>query len=85
MDHKLRIKKFQNDVNELKHPDVLLIAVGHENNGDESIIVSSSINNPQLMLSGLAQTCIEDDGFYALFKSAIEIAESHSQEDHFDD
>lgn len=85
MDHKLRIKKFQNDVNELKHSDVLLIAVGHEDNGDESIIVSSSINNPQLMLSGLAQTCIEDDGFYALFKSAIEIAESHSQEDSFYD
>ena len=85
MNHKLRIKKFQNDVNELKHSDVLLIAVGHEDNGGESIIVSSSINNPQLMLSGLAQTCIEDDGFYALFKSAIEIAEFHSQEDSFYD
>lgn len=85
MDHKLRIKKFQNDVNELKHPDVLLIAVGHEDNGDESIIASSSIDNPRMMLSGLAQLCADDDGFYALFKSAIEIAESHSQEDSFYD
>jgi hypothetical protein len=85
MDHKLRIKKFQNDVNELKHPDVLLIAVGHEDNGDESIIVSSSIDDPRMMLSGLAQLCADDDGFYTLFKSAVEIAESHFQEEHFDD
>lgn len=85
MKHKLRITRFQNDVNELKHPDVLLIGVGHEDNGDESIIVSSSINDPQMMLSGLAQLCADDDGFYTLFKSAVEIAESHSQEDPFDD
>ena len=85
MEHKLRITRFQNDVNKLKHPDVLLISVGHEDNGDESIIVSSSIDNPQMMLSGLAQLCADDDGFYTLFKSAVEIAKSHSQEDAFDD
>ena len=46
MEHKLRIKRFQEDLNELNQPDVF---------------------------------------FYTLFKSAVEIAESHSQEDAFDD
>ncbi len=85
MEHKLRIKKFQEDLNELNQPDVFLIGVGYEDDGSESIIASSSINNPRMMLSGLAQLCADDDRFYTLFKSAVEIAESHSQEDAFDD
>lgn len=85
MEHKLRIKRFQEDLNELNQPDVFLIGVGYEDDGSESIIASSSIDNPRMMLSGLAQLCVDDDGFYTLFKSAVEIAESHSQEDAFDD
>lgn len=85
MGHKLRIKRFQEDLNELNQPDVFLIGVGYEDNGSESIIASSSIDNPRMMLSGLAQLCADDDGFYTLFKSAVEIAESHLQEDPFDD
>lgn len=85
MEHKLRIKRFQEDLNELNQPDVFLIGVGYKDDGSESIIASSSIDNPRMMLSGLAQLCADDDGFYTLFKSAVEIAESHSQEDAFDD
>ena len=85
MEHKLRIKRFQEDLNELNQPDVFLIGVGYEDDGSESIIASSSIDNPRMMLSRLAQLCADDDGFYTLFKSAVEIAESHSQEDTFDD
>lgn len=85
MEHKLRIKRFQEDLNELNQPDVFLIGVGYEDDGYESIIASSSIDNPRMMLSGLAQLCADDDGFYTLFKSAVEIAESHLQEDPFDD
>lgn len=85
MEHKLRIKKFQEDLNELNKPDILLLGVGYEDDGSESIIASSSINDPRMMLSGLAQLCADDDGFYTLFKSAVEIAESHFQEEHFDD
>lgn len=85
MEHKLRIKKFQEDLNELNKPDILLLGVGHEDDGSESIIASSSIDDPRMMLSGLAQLCADDDGFYTLFKSAVEIAESHFQEEHFDD
>lgn len=85
MEHKLRIKRFQEDLNELNQPDVFLIGVGYEDDGSESIIASSSIDNPRMMLSGLAQLCANDDGFYTLFKSAVEIAESHLQEDPFDD
>lgn len=85
MEHKLRIKRFQEDLNELNQPDVFLIGVGYEDDGSESIIASSSIDNPRMMLSGLAQLCADDDGFYTLFKSAVKIAESHLQEDPFDD
>lgn len=85
MEHKLRIKRFQEDLNELNKPDILLLGVGYEDDGSESIIASSSINDPRMMLSGLAQLCADDDRFYTLFKSAVEIAESHFQEDHFDD
>lgn len=85
MEHKLRIKRFQEDLNELNQPDVFLIGVGYEDDGSESIIASSSIDNPRMMLSGLAQLCADNDGFYTLFKSAVEIAESHLQEDPFDD
>ena len=85
MEHKLRIKRFQENLNELNQPDVFLIGVGYEDDGSESIIASSSIDNPRMMLSGLAQLCADDDAFYTLFKSAVEIAESHFQEDHFDD
>ena len=83
MEHKLRIKRFQKDLNELNQPDILLL--GYEDDGSESIIASASINDPRMMLSGLAQLCADDDGFYTLFKSAVEIAESHFQEDHLDD
>lgn len=85
MEHKLRIKRFQEDLNELNQPDVFLIGVGYEDDGSESIIASSSIDNPRMMLLGLAQLCADNDGFYTLFKSAVEIAESHLQEDPFDD
>lgn len=85
MEHKLRIKRFQEDLNELNKPDILLLGVGYEDDGSESIIASSSIDNPRMMLSGLAELCTNDDGFYTLFKSAVEIAESHFQEDNFDD
>lgn len=85
MEHKLRIKRFQENLNKLNQPDILLLGVGYEDDGSESIIASSSIDDPRMMLSGLAQLCADDDGFYTLFKSAVEIAESHFQEDHFDD
>lgn len=85
MEHKLRITRFQKDLNELNQPDILLLGVGYEDDGSESIIASSSIDDPRMMLSRLAQLCADDDGFYTLFKSAVEIAESHSQEDAFDD
>lgn len=85
MEHKLRIKRFQENLNKLNQPDVFLIGVGYEDDGSESIIASSSIDDPRMMLSGLAQLCADDDGFYTLFKSAVEIAESHFQEDHLDD
>lgn len=80
-----RIARFQKDVNELKEPDVFMVSVGLDDDGDESIILSSSINNPERMLSGLAQLCAVDDGFLILFKSAVEIAESSSEEDSFYD
>ena len=80
-----RIARFQNDVNELKEPDVFMVSVGLDDNGDDSIILSSSIDNPERMLSGLAQLCAVDDGFRILFKSAVEIAESGSEEDPFYD
>lgn len=78
-----RIARFQKDVNDLKEPDVFMISVGLDEDNDDSIILSSSIDNPQRMLSGLAQLCAVDDGFRILFKSAVEIAESNSEEDLF--
>ena len=80
-----RISRFQNDVNELKEPDVFMISVGLDEDNDDSIILSSSIDNPERMLSGLAQLCAVDDSFRILFKSVVEIAESNSQEDPFYD
>lgn len=79
MEHKLRIKRFQEDLNELNQPDVFLIGVGYEDDGSESIIASSSIDNPQLMLSGLAQMCADDPDFYTLFELALKIADSQGE------
>ena len=72
-----RIARFQEDVNDLQKPNILLIGVGQD--GDESIIASSSIDNPQLMLSGLAQMCADDPDFYTLFELALKIADSQGE------
>lgn len=85
MNHEInnRIERFQKDIKNLKNQNVLLIGVGRDEDNDESITVSSSIDNPERMLSGLAQLCAVDDGFRILFKSAVEIAESNPEEDLF--
>ena len=74
-----RIKRFQEDVNDLQNPNILLIAVGQDEDGDESVLGTSSIDNPQLMLSGLAQMCADDPDFYTLFELALKIADSQGE------
>ena len=70
---------FQEDVNDLQQPKFLFIVVVQDQDGDESIIASSSIDNPQLMLSGLAQMCADDSDFYTLFELALKIADSQGE------
>lgn len=81
MNHEInnRIERFQKDVKNLKNQNVLLIGVGRDEDNDESIIVSSSIDYPEMMLSGLAQLCTEDEGFYTLFELALQIADSQGE------
>lgn len=81
MNHEIndRIERFQKDVKNLKNQNVLLIGVGRDEDNDESIIVSSSIDYPEMMLSGLAQLCTEDEGFYTLFELALAIADSQGE------
>ena len=74
-----RIARFQKDLNDLQQPSVLLIGIGKEQDGDDSIIASFSIDNPQLMLSGLAQMCTDNPDFYTLFKLALKIADSQGE------
>lgn len=74
-----RITRFQEDLNDLQQPNVLLIGVGQDQDGDENIIASASIDNPQLMLSGLAQMCADDPDFYTLFELALKIADSQGE------
>lgn len=81
MNHEInnRIERFQKDVKNLKNQNVLLIGVGRDEDNDESIIVSSSIDYPEMMLSGLAQLCTEDEGFYTLFELALQIVDSQGE------
>lgn len=81
MNHEInnRIERFQKDVKNLKNQNVLLIGVGRDEDNDESIIVSSSIDYPEMMLSGLAQLCTKDEGFYTLFELALRIADSQGE------
>lgn len=76
-----KIEKFQQDVNDLKKLDIFLVGVGLDENDEETIIATSSIDDPKTMLSGLAQLCSDDHGFYTLFKLAIEIADRASKEE----
>lgn len=69
------IEQFQTEINELKQPDVILLSVGIDTDSDESIILKSSIENPKAVLNGLIQTCINEPGFYMLFKSAVTITD----------
>lgn len=76
-----KIARFQQDVNDLKNLDVFLVGVGLDENDEETIIATSSIDDPKTMLLGLAQLCADDHCFYTLFKLAIEIADRASKEE----
>lgn len=75
------IARFQHDVNNLKKLDIFLVGVGLDENDEDTIIATSSIDDPKTMLSGLAQLCSDDHGFYTLFKLAIEMADQASKEE----
>ena len=80
-----KIERFQQDVNDLKNLDIFLVGVGLDENDEETVIATSSIDDPKTMLSGLAQLCASDNGFYTLFKFAIDIADQASKEESSND
>lgn len=80
-----KIARFQQNVNDLKKLDIFLVGVGLDENNEETIIATSSIDDPKTMLSRLAQLCADDHSFYTLFKLAIDITDRVSKEESSND
>lgn len=76
-DTKQTLDTFQTQLKQMTSPNVFLVGVGLDTDGDPYIINNSSIDEPTLFLAGLAQLCAENPEIKTLFKTALKIADLH--------
>lgn len=76
-DVKQALSTFQRQLKQMKSPNIFLVGAGLDTDGDPYIINNSSIEEPTLILAGLAQLCAENPEIKTLFKTALKVADLH--------
>lgn len=76
-DAKQALSTFQRQLKQMKSPNIFLVSAGIDVDGDPYIINSSSIDEPTLLIAGLAQLFAENSEIKTLFKTALKVADLH--------
>ena len=76
-DVKEALSTFQTQLKQMQSPNIFLVGAGIDTDGDPYIINSSSIDEPTLLLAGLAQLFVENPEIKTLFKTALKVADLH--------
>lgn len=76
-DVKEALSTFQTQLKQMQSPNIFLVGSGIDVDGDPYIINSSSIDEPTLLIAGLAQLFTENSEIKTLFKTALKIADLH--------
>ena len=76
-DAKQALSTFQRQLKQMKSPNIFLVGTGIDVDGDPYIINSSSIDEPTLLIAGLAQLFAENSEIKTLFETALKVADLH--------
>lgn len=76
-DAKQALYTFQRQLKQMQSPNIFLVGAGIDTDGDPYIINSSSIDEPTLLIAGLAQLFAENSEIKTLFKTALKVADLH--------
>ena len=76
-DAKQALSTFQRQLKQMKSPNIFLVGTGIDVDGDSYIINSSSIDEPTLLIAGLAQLFAENSEIKTLFETALKVADLH--------
>lgn len=76
-DIKEALSTFQTQLKQMQSPNIFLVGTGIDTDGDSYIINSSSIDEPTLLIAGLAQLFAENPEIKTLFKTALKVADLH--------
>lgn len=76
-DAKQALSTFQRQLKQMKSSNIFLVGAGIDVDGDPYIINSSSIDEPTLLIAGLAQLFAENPEIKTLFKTALKVADLH--------
>ena len=76
-DVKEALSTFQTQLKQMKSPNIFLVGTGIDTDGDPYIINSSSIDEPTLLIAGLAQLFAKNPEIKTLFKTALKVADLH--------
>lgn len=76
-DAKQALATFQKQLKQMESPNIFLVGTGIDVDGDPYIINNSSIDEPTLLIAGLAQLFAENPEIKTLFKTALKVADLH--------
>lgn len=76
-DAKQALSTFQRQLKQMKSSNIFLVGAGIDVDGDPYIINSSSIDEPTLLIAGLAQRRKSRNQNITIFKTALKVADLH--------